>query len=117
MTSRPHRRDQTWTNPEDELLGGAIAWRSGDGSGSRSASASETGGSVRVLKNSQDDKKVIGLTDKYSSNGENDRNVYNDTKLSRAQPWRSRYPTPHDLKEQLSQRGHSSLGDLDGTQE
>lgn len=29
-------------------------------------------------------------------------NVYNDPRLSRAQPWRSRYPTPHDLKDKVA---------------
>lgn len=27
---------------------------------------------------------------------------YNDPRLSRAQPWRSRYPTPHDLKDRIA---------------
>lgn len=88
----------------------------GGSSGSRSASASETGGSIRLQKYSQDYKKAVRLSDK-NSNGENNKDVYNDTRLSHAQPWRSRYPTPHDLKEQLAQRGNSSMGDGDGTQE
>lgn len=113
---RPHRRNKQWTNPEDELLGGATAWRSVNGSGSRSASASENGGSIRVLKKSQDHNNLVMILDK-NSKGDHDKNVYNDTRLSRAQPWRSRYPTPQDLKEQLAQRGNSSAGNGDGAQD
>lgn len=105
-----------WPNPEDELLSGATAWGSGGGSGSRSTSASETGGSVRVLNKAQGHKRVVTISDKNSIE-ENDKNVYNDTRLSHAQPWRSRYPTPHDLKEQLAQRGNSFMGNSDGTQD
>lgn len=110
-SSRPHRRfrEQTWGNPEDELLGGARAWGSGDGSGSRSAS--ENGGSIRVLNKAHDRQKLVAIR------GENDRDVYNDTRLSRAQPWRSRYPTPHGLKEQLVQSHGSSTGECGGAEE
>lgn len=38
------------------------------------------------------------------------RAIYNDTRLSRAQPWRSRYPTPHDVKEQLVRSSASDDG-------
>lgn len=53
----------------------------------------------KVVKISHEAKHGDGS--RTSGAGKN-ANVYNDTKLSRTQPWRLRYPTPHDLKEHLS---------------
>lgn len=43
-----------------------------------------------------------------------DADVFNDAKLSHCQPWRSRYPTPRDLKERLA-RGSSSYDRVQDT--
>ena len=36
-----------------------------------------------------------------------DGDVFNDAKLGHTQPWRSRYPTPRDLKERLAKSSSS----------
>ena len=36
--------------------------------------------------------------------------IFNDAKLSHTQPWRSRYPTPRDLKERLARGSGSDDG-------
>lgn len=100
------------------MLDGATAWRTGggDGAGSRttSRSVSETG-SVRVLQKVRNREKLVTIPDNNLYHGgdkreqyEQDGKVYNDTQLSRRQPWRSRYPTPHELKEQLARRTDSA---------
>lgn len=38
---------------------------------------------------------------------DDNRNVFNDARLSHTQPWRSRYPTPRDLKERLAKSSSS----------
>lgn len=115
--SRSHRRteEQNRGHTEDELLSGTRTWQSDDGSRSRNASASESGGSIRVLK-TEDRKKVITISEDTSEE-DNDSNVYNDTRLGRTQPWRSRYPTPHDLKERLVRKANASIGEGDGAQD
>lgn len=60
-----------------------------------------------------DDRKGGGGGSNSKGNGCED-SVYNDAKLSRTQPWRLRYPTPHDLKEQLSRENLASDGSHDG---
>lgn len=104
-TSRSLRRIQEhpWGNMEDELLDGATAWQSQGNFGSErgSAGASEVG-SVRVLETSDRRKKVAVMVDKTSTKSENDGNTHQDTRLSRSQPWRSRYPTPRDVEEHFA---------------
>lgn len=36
-----------------------------------------------------------------------DGDTFNDARLSHTQPWRSRYPTPRDLKERLAKSSSS----------
>lgn len=62
-------------------------------------------GSVMMLGKTQDREKLVTTSDNDGGNQgqrENDGPVYNDKALSRRQPWRSRYPTPRGLKEQLA---------------
>lgn len=85
----------------DALFRDAQAWC--DGANSSSSIGSARSGNSR--------KKLVrfpnGAKRSEGGHGLKDANVYNDSKLSRSQPWRLRYPTPHDLKEQLS-RGSAS---------
>lgn len=86
--------------------------RSASSSASAHESESETG-SVRVVKrHTQDRQKLVTISDNRGNKSESidENNSYNDASLSRRQPWRSRYPTPHDLKEQLARS-------TDGTQD
>jgi hypothetical protein len=46
---------------------------------------------------------------------DDDRDVFNDAKLSHAQPWRSRYPTPRDLKDRLAKKSLSSYDRMQET--
>lgn len=121
IRQRLHRRkkqedlQRSWENPEDELLGGVTAWRNaGEGSGSRStglSSMSETASARMSDTTTTHARKKLGtISDNINNNhkseisdeGGKPPQVYNDTTVSRRQPWRSRYPTPHDLKEQLA---------------
>lgn len=96
-------------NPEDELLGGAMAWGDGRNNRSRGSDASG-GGSVRLMEKTRN--KLVKIGAGGSGNGSSrgaydDGGHYNDASLSRSQPWRSRYPTPQDLKEQLARSSAS----------
>lgn len=75
-------RYESWGDPKDELFSGAKAWGS-DGPW-RAVDAEET---------------TLAAND--------DGDTFNDAKLSHTQPWRSRYPTPRDLKERLAKSSSS----------
>jgi hypothetical protein len=47
--------------------------------------------------------------------GNDEGDVFNDTRLSHAQPWRMRYPTPRDLKERLAKNSMSSYDGIQDT--
>lgn len=95
---------------ENALFSDAQAWGDGsDGSMGRGKCANlrkKVGHDQheKLVKISKEAKRE-GSGSGWDEGGAQNENVYNDTKLSRTQPWRLRYPTPHDLKEQLS---HSS---------
>lgn len=76
-TTEAPPRYREWDGPGDELFGGAKAWGN-DGS-------------------SNVTKKVGERVAYYGG-----KDTFNDAELSRTQPWRLRYPTPRDLKEQLA---------------
>lgn len=97
---------------EHELFCDAQAW--GDGANSSVGS----GQSAKLLKKILQDrnKRVVKISheakhgDGRASGAGEHASAYNDTKLSRTQPWRLRYPTPHDLKEHLSRTSASDDG-------
>ncbi|ROW08273.1 hypothetical protein VMCG_03151 [Cytospora schulzeri] len=84
MTEAPPRYGH-WDGPGDELFGGAKAWGSD--------------GPINVTQ------KATGRVGFHDGG-----NTFNDAKLSRTQPWRLRYPTPRDLKEQLARSSASDDG-------
>lgn len=95
----------TAEDEHDELFSDAQAWC--DGANSSSMRSGKSGKLRNKLMRFSNGAKRSDGSGELGGRYQEGANVYNDTKLSRAQPWRLRYPTPHDLKEQLS-RGSAS---------
>lgn len=85
-----------------------------------------SGRSVKLWKkekSAQDRRRLVSISNEAKrrnigssggfdgkAGGSGHQDIYNDTKLSRTQPWRLRYPTPRDLKEQLLRSSVSDDG-------
>lgn len=125
-----------WLASEEKLLNGTQAWENwafststnSSGTGGRSTMATIQHGTMHTKEgavSSRDGQRLEcessrsnnnictnASSSKYSSTNNEARQpkVYNDAKLSLTKPWRSRYPTPHSLKEQLASRFMSDDG-------
>lgn len=65
--------------------------------------------SARLVERTRDRRGVLTMVADGHGSGTGGRgpSAYNDARLSRTQPWRSRYPTPHGVKEHLARSSAS----------